>query len=79
MGVATRTEMKRFLKSAGLVFAILFVPVLVFVRYMEATNRFDALGWWYSIYGTLAFSIPTALLFAGVHFILAKNRGGGSI
>ena len=71
--------MKRFLKSAALALAILFVPVLVFVRYMEASNRFDALGWWYSLYGTLAFSVPVALFVASVLFIVAKNRGDGSV
>ena len=70
--------MKRFLNSAGLALALLFVPVLVFVRYMEASNRFDALGWWYSLYGTFVISVPVALLISCVLFIFAKTRGDSS-
>ncbi len=71
--------MKRYLKSASLVLAIVFVPILAFVRYMEASSRFDALGWWYSIYVTFAFSVPVAMCFVGFLFVIAKNRGGSAL
>ena len=68
--------MNRFLKSAVLVSAFLFVPVLVFVRFIEAANPFDSLGWWYSVYVAIAFSVPVALLIAGAVYLVAKTRRG---
>ena len=71
----TPTRMKHFLRSAVLVSALLFLPVLVFVRFMEASNRFDSLGWWYSVYVAIAFSVPTGLLVASGVYLATKFRG----
>ncbi len=66
--------MKRFLKLAVVILALLFVPVLVVVRVMEASNRFDAPGWGYSVYVAIAFSVPAALFIAGAIYLVGKTR-----
>lgn len=70
--------MKRFNKTALFVLAFMFLPVLVFVRYMEASNKFDALGWWYSLIVTAFFSVPPALLIAGVIYLFSTRRKDGA-
>ena len=70
--------MKHFFKSATLSLAIVFVPMLILVRFMETSQRFDALGWWYSIFVTVVFSIPTALVIAAGYFFFTKARGGSA-
>jgi putative effector of murein hydrolase LrgA (UPF0299 family) len=78
LGINARTAMNRYLKSFGLVMAVVFVPTLAFVRYMEASNRFDSIGWWYSIYVTCALSLPVALLIAGLLITITKKHDGGA-
>jgi len=70
--------MSRYLKSVILVVAAVFVPMLAFVRYMEASNRFDSIGWWYSIYVTTVLAVPVALLVAVLLHAIEKQRRGGA-
>jgi len=70
--------MKHFNKTALLALALMFLPVLAFVRYMEASNKFDSLGWWYSLLVTAFFSVPPAILIAGVISFFSTRRKGGA-
>lgn len=54
---------------------VVFVPMLAFVRHMEALDRFDSIGWPYSVFVSMAFSLPLALVASGLYLAITKHRG----
>ncbi len=67
--------MIRYFRLTGAIAVVVFVPMLAFVRHMEALNRFDSIGWPYSVYVSIAFSLPLALVAAGLYLVITKHRG----
>lgn len=66
--------MKRFCKLVAIMLALTLLPVLVLVRYLEASNKFDALGWWYSLLVTVVVSIPLAAFLVSIMVFVANKK-----
>jgi len=61
------------LRRFATAFAIAFLPVLWFHRAMETMGHFDAIGWWYSIYGACLTTGAVALAYAVIMALEQRN------
>jgi hypothetical protein len=43
-------------------YALCFVPAFPLALFMELTNRFDSIGWWYTVLSAFFIALPLALL-----------------
>jgi hypothetical protein len=65
--------MKLALQRFATAFAMAFLPVLLIHRVMESMGHFDAIGWWYSIYGACLTTGAVAAVYAVIMALAQRN------
>jgi len=65
--------MPSFSRLSGYAFIFCVIPALPLVLMLELTNRFDSVGWWYTVLSASTIALPFALFVSGVLTFIARQ------